>query len=334
MNPYIILGVSENDSKEVIKNKFRKLAKQFHPDKGGNSDEFIQINEAYTKIINNTCSENDTKKKSTTNLNIFKEFLQKQIRKEYKQLFMTLEEMYSGKKININLIKYIDCKCCLKSYCFNCNGTGKIKVNFALFGIQNKINQDCNICEGFGYTRECSECDNGYVSQNVNHILKIKKGCSEGDKYSVENNSIIFIIKQYKHPRFLRYDNDLILHKSICLYEAISCLKIKCKHLNNKAYTFSTTKTIQNDIIYKLDNLGMPQKSSNIYGNLYIKFDILLPTTCNFTNEQNTLLKNLFRITNYDIADNEIQSESIELQPTNEEVLDISLVRILRSSHQ
>ena len=285
MNPYKILGVSENDSHDIIKENFRKLARKHHPDKGGDADQFIKINEAYTTIVNNEKS-SYTIEKTDSNLSIFKAFLHKQIMKEYKDLFMTLEEMYTGKKIKINLIKYIDCESCKKTCCSNCNSTGKTKATFSLFGIQQKINQDCHMCDGFGYIRDCSQCENGYLSQNVKYILKIKRGCNEGDRYSVENNSIIFVIKQYKHPRFIRYDNDLILHKSISLYEAVSCLKVKCKHLNNKVYTFSTNKTIQNDIIYKLDHLGMPQKSSNICGNLYIKFDILLPTICNLSNEQ------------------------------------------------
>ena len=334
MNPYKTLGVSENDSNEIIKEQFRKLAKKHHPDKGGDANKFIQINEAYTQIINNVEKPYCVNDKPNANLNIFKAFLHKQIMKEYKDLFMTLEEMYTGKKIKINLIKYIDCESCKKTYCSNCNSTGKTKATFALFGIQQKINQDCHMCEGFGYTRECLECENGYISKNVNYILKIKKGCNEGDRYSVENNSIIFVIKQFKHPRFIRYDSDLILHKSISLYEAVSCLKVKCKHLNNKIYTFSTKKTIQNDIIYKLDNLGMPQKSANVFGNLYIKFDILLPTTCNLSNEQDLMLKNIFNLTNYDSVDNEIPSESIELKTAKEDILDVSLIRLIRSNHQ
>ena len=333
MDPYKVLGVSENDTNVIIKRKFKKLAIKHHPDKGGDSDRFIKINEAYTKLIGNEKKQKKTNETPNSNLNIFKAFLHKQIMKEYKDLFLTLEEMYTGKKIKINLTKYVDCGNCTKSHCCTCNGTGKIKVTYAVFGIQQKINQDCNICDGFGYTRECSECDNGYISKNVIYVLKIKKGCNEDDRYSVENNTIIFVIKQKKHPRFLRHDNDLILHKSISLYEAVSCLRVKCKHLNNKIYTFSTSKTIQNDIIYRLDNLGMPHKSSNIFGNLYIKFDILLPTKCNFSNDQDLMVKSLFSITNYDIDDKEFPSESIELKYTNEDILDISLVRLIRSNY-
>ena len=201
-----------------------------------------------------------------------------------------------------------------------------------MFGIKQTINKDCEECLGFGYKRDCLECNNGYINQQKKYILKIKKGCNEGDKYSVENSTIIFIIKQYKHPRFLRHDNDLILHKSISLYEAVSCLKIQCKHLNGNIYTFSTVNTIQNDIIYQLEKLGMPTRNKNKFGNLYVKFDILLPLKCNLTTNEDKILKNIFSIAKYD---SEITNDfnKCELQTSNEQLLDISLIRLIRSNH-
>tara|TARA_R100000008_G_C3558047_1_gene154367 strand:- start:390 stop:1010 length:621 start_codon:yes stop_codon:yes gene_type:complete len=50
MDPYSILGVNKNASQDEIKKAFRKKAMEHHPDKGGNEEEFKQINEAYSKI--------------------------------------------------------------------------------------------------------------------------------------------------------------------------------------------------------------------------------------------------------------------------------------------
>lgn len=44
---YKILGVEKNASDDDIKKAFRRLAHQYHPDKGGNEQKFKDVNEAY-----------------------------------------------------------------------------------------------------------------------------------------------------------------------------------------------------------------------------------------------------------------------------------------------
>ncbi len=47
MNPYEVLGISATASPEEIKKSYRKLASQHHPDKGGDTARFQQIQSAY-----------------------------------------------------------------------------------------------------------------------------------------------------------------------------------------------------------------------------------------------------------------------------------------------
>ncbi len=44
---YQILGIAKNASQDEIKRAYRKLAHEFHPDKGGDAEKFKEVNEAY-----------------------------------------------------------------------------------------------------------------------------------------------------------------------------------------------------------------------------------------------------------------------------------------------
>lgn len=50
---YEILGVARSANEEEIKKAYRKLAHQYHPDKGGDQEKFKEINEAY-QVLGNT----------------------------------------------------------------------------------------------------------------------------------------------------------------------------------------------------------------------------------------------------------------------------------------
>lgn len=50
MNPYKVLGVKSSDTKEKIKKQYRKLAKKYHPDTGGDPEKFHEIQKAWELI--------------------------------------------------------------------------------------------------------------------------------------------------------------------------------------------------------------------------------------------------------------------------------------------
>lgn len=60
MNPYEVLGVSENASQEEIKRAYKELAKKYHPDKYQNNpladlaeEKLREVNEAYDMLMKN-----------------------------------------------------------------------------------------------------------------------------------------------------------------------------------------------------------------------------------------------------------------------------------------
>ena len=50
-DPYRLLGVSPLDPDDVVRQRFRDLAMQHHPDRGGAADKMRELNVAYERIL-------------------------------------------------------------------------------------------------------------------------------------------------------------------------------------------------------------------------------------------------------------------------------------------
>ena len=317
---YDTLGVSTNASDAEIKKAYRKLAMQHHPDKGGDQAKFKEITSAYEVLSDPEKRSNydrfgNSEAPQFQHVDPFEMFNQMfggsqtfggfgtpPKRKPVQPIHfnITLEDMFSGKEVNLKIERNECCFDCngkgsqdpLKR-CEDCRGTGIMTKTIQIGpGMIQKMQGVCPRCNGKGEKRIslCKKCDGQCViKSNTMVSVYIKPGSENGNKilirdkgdYSVEDKEyadLEIILRQRNH--FLnRRGLDLYAKFTIPLSEAIFGINIGYKHVDKENYiiTLEENKVVDYQIMYKVPNMGM--KSGNQKGHLYVNFDIVFPKT-------------------------------------------------------
>lgn len=203
-DPYKVLGVSRSASQDEIKKAYRKLAMKYHPDKGGDEEQFKKISEAYGIL-------SDEQKRRELDRgrfvrhgsgpqgpfnpgfgDIFESFFRQQHRprqqprettdKDIKfNLGVTLEQIGRGVKQRIAFTRNVKCHPCNgkggegRQRCGTCGGTGmEVHRN----GPMTQTFQ-CRACHSHGvvFDKTCGDCfGEGVVSVRDSVVVEIKKG--------------------------------------------------------------------------------------------------------------------------------------------------------------
>lgn len=327
---YNILGLQKNCSNDDIKQAYRKLAREYHPDKNNNNttERFQEIQEAYETLsdsqkrnlydnpapnFNNLFGGGGGMGGFPFNMNdIFGNFsFNKNIKRNDHiiQCYIKLDHVYKGIKKIFNLKRNLSCESC-KKICNICNGIGIIKKQFQLGPFIQISNEQCNICNGSGKIKNDSNCNicesKGYIIEEKIHEIFVPKGVENGKKYILKewgeqaNNpneipgDLIFVINIEKHEFFERKDLlDLIYIVNITLKESIIGKIINIPYFTDSFEINSNDFGIINpNKEYVIKNKGLIDEINNI-GNMYIKF-IINYQEKKFDESELILLENIF----------------------------------------
>ena len=211
MDPYKVLGVSEDANKDQLKKAYRKLAAQHHPDKGGDEDKFKEVNEAYSILSDNQKSLQYHAMKNGPQMNmedlfgafggfgldpfadLFNQAGPPQRRKVNKNtqdkdiIFnlnnLTFENIKKGATKTINFQRNVVCKDCNgqggedKQPCQICAGAGVEFVRHNNFIVQQITCRTCGGA-GHGFVELCPSCQgDGFhrIQESVQVEIKEKK---------------------------------------------------------------------------------------------------------------------------------------------------------------
>ena len=202
---YKILGVNKKATTEEIKSAYKKLAKQYHPDHGGDAEKFKEINEAHSVLSD------DKKRAEYDNPNIMNNILngfgdmfarswRRQPRKDMSKmprkgpslrlhLSISIYEAICGGEKTVKSGFDNICEECKgegginREDCSACYGTGFI-TRQSTQGNSTTIHQSaCNLCRGSGYAAidRCPKCGgSGIIKNSREFVVKLPKDVKDG----------------------------------------------------------------------------------------------------------------------------------------------------------
>lgn len=247
MDYYAVLGVAKNATPDDIKKAYRKLASQHHPDKGGDTSKFQQIQEAYSVLSDD------------------------QKRMMYDSPPRQQQQGFGGFSTNQN-------------FSFNNFNDifGQIFNNQRGFGYTKQLLRTSimvSLQEAYHGTNKMLELNTQDGKKVID--IKVPPGVNNGDQMRYENiiDQAILIVEFVISPdlRFERRNQDLYCNVSINVLDLIVGTQIEFVTIAGKTLQVTIKPKTQPYMHIKISGYGMPIINSNNYGDQYLLLKPFVP---------------------------------------------------------
>ncbi|KAF9159025.1 DnaJ- protein scj1 [Actinomortierella ambigua] len=345
---YRVLEVSRSASVREIRKKYKQLSKKYHPDKNPGDKEaetkFVQVAEAYEVLsddkqrsIYDRYGEEGLKQHQQRGghggggfhdpFDIFSQFFgggggggrQERRGPEMNiELEVTLEELYLGKSIEIEVAKQILCPHCHGSgarssddivTCDVCDGQGVRVVKHQIMpGFVQQFHQPCDRCGGKGQLirHKCDVCHGTKLQRGTEQLtIVVEQGMADGTKIVLDGEGdqspdilpgdINVELRTRPHSTFERRGDHLYTYVTIGLQEALLGFERELVHLDKARVPLSRKNKITPwGLVETIKGKGMPLAGSHgsAHGDMFVEYRIEFPTS--FTKEQQVLLEKAF----------------------------------------
>jgi molecular chaperone DnaJ len=316
---YEVLGIDRNANKSDIKKAYRKIAKENHPDSGGNEEEFKLIAEAYEVLSDDTKKTNYDRyghngPKGGNGFGAdFNDFFsqfgfgggqqrQKQRRGQDLRLNikLTLEEIHEG---SVKKIKYNREEACMscnsvgghnQTTCRVCNGRGVIVENIRTpIGVMQNMTT-CYACNGHGttYSTVCSSCSGKGTKTNEQVLdVEIPAGITDGASMKFEglgqaikngtSGSLVIIFNEIPHKKFVRYGNDLKYNLKLPYHTLVLGGKSDIDTIDGNKIKINIPELNKVGDTLRISGKGVNILNRPHRGDLFVTLDIEMPNSIN-----------------------------------------------------
>lgn len=224
---------------------------------------------------------------------------------------VTLEDVFRGKRLDIEIKKNVDCGDCNGSGCApgtrpetcpSCRGQGQVRITRNM-GFSTFVTvQPCTKCHGEGkfIPKPCSTCKGTGKTKGTKRLsFDIPPGIDNGDYViSGEGESIphgssgdlIVRIRVKPHPLFKRDGADIFYDAKISIADAALGATIEVPTLE-KTEKIKVEEGTQPNAIVKLKGKGLPYSNARGRGDQYVRLVVEVPTK--LSKQQKELLQKL-----------------------------------------
>ncbi|MPA79440.1 J domain-containing protein [Campylobacter coli] len=275
---YETLGVSKNASADEIKKAYRRLARQYHPDinkEKGAEEKFKEINAAYEIL-------SDEKKRA-----------------QYDQYG---DSMFGGQSFhdfsrNAGGVNLDDILKDLFGGGFGggssrgsrFNGFSSRGFDTGFGGFEEDL--DSTIELSIPFEKAVVGGEHSFNLQGETIKFKIPHGIKQGEKLRIRNKGkkghngsrgdLIVIVKLEESEIYQREDDDLYQKVDISLKTALFGGKVTVSTLkeNKKEATITIPANSKNGQKIRLKGYGVQNRKNDIYGDMYLVLNVILPST-------------------------------------------------------
>lgn len=278
MDYYSILGVDRNADQDTIKKAYRSLASKHHPDKGGDTKKFQEIQAAYDILSDpdkRSQYDNPNPFGQSSNGNWqgfnqgqgfpggFEQFFGPNLNDFFNTAFGQRRPQSRNRHINLETQISLE-----DSYL-----GGEVVASYKL---------------GNGVERAFEVKIPRGISDGT--TLRIQ-GAGENIFTNMPSGDALITVRVKPHPRFQRQHNDLIEMIEVPVWDLILGKSIDVKTISGETLNLTIKEGTQPDAILRLPGYGMPDLHTKIRGHHLIYMKVIIPN--NLTEYQKTTLKTI-----------------------------------------